>query len=103
MEVTCEPDRTTEIPEFGIAIKASLGSDDSSICIDITQLEYQPTMAAQVRHDIRNHLNSVTVGLRLLKDEYESGELEEANETFDSIQEHLKILNTHEALVRSSK
>jgi hypothetical protein len=100
MEITCLPGASTEIVEFGITIEPKVDAD-GAICLAVKPLPNQPTVAAQLRHDIRNHLNSVTVGLRLLKDEYESGELEEAKETFESIQEHLKILNSHPALVRN--
>lgn len=100
MEIQCTSGTAVDVPEFGVAIKPSL-EGDSSIVINIDALDNQPAVAAQVRHDIRNHLNSITIGLRLLKDEYESGEFEEAHETFDSIQDHLRILNTYPALVRT--
>ena len=102
MEIQCVPGCSVDVPEFGIAIEPTLNSDASLIRFVLTQLADQTAIAAQARHDIRNHLNSVTVGLRLLKDEFEAGETDEAGQTFEAILGHLKVLNSHPALVRSS-
>ena len=55
----------------------------------------------QVRHDIRNHLQAISIGVRLLRDELTTGDTKDAEETFAMIQEHLAVLTEHPVLAKT--
>ncbi|QEF96243.1 hypothetical protein Mal15_02700 [Stieleria maiorica] len=54
----------------------------------------------ETRHGIRNELHEITVGLHLYRELIRAGINDEAEETFDSLQESLKRLDSNEAFRR---
>lgn len=55
-------------------------------------------LSSQTRHDLRNHLQAIAFGIRLLKEELEAGDRDSAALTFQELQEHLQYLDAHPAL-----
>lgn len=55
-------------------------------------------LSPQTRHDLRNHLQAIAFGIRLLKEELEAGDRDSAALTFQDLQEHLQYLDAHPTL-----
>lgn len=55
-------------------------------------------LPAKVRHELRNQLNSLSIGLHLFKEEVEAGDHEDAQETFDKLVEHIENICENPAL-----
>ena len=58
-------------------------------------------LSQQIRHDIRNHLNTISIGINLLGEELAAGDAADAAETLKMIQEHVGVLTGHPLFVRS--
>jgi len=52
----------------------------------------------EVRHDIRNELHAISVGLHLYKEQFKAGTKEDAAETFQEIQAAIRRLDENEVL-----
>lgn len=55
----------------------------------------------EVRHDIRNELHAISVGLHLYKEQAKAGTAEDAADTFQEIQAAIRRLDENEVLQRS--
>ena len=56
-----------------------------------------------VRHDIRNELQEISIGLYLYKELIDAGLEKEANETFAALQDALKRLDANDVLQRPDR
>ncbi len=52
----------------------------------------------ELRHDLRNRLNTLSLALHLFKQEVDSGRIQDAEETFDKLVEHIEQLSQNQAL-----
>ena len=57
-------------------------------------------LPANLRHELRNKLNSVSIALHLFKQELEAGYHEDAEATFNKLVEHVEKLGSNQALSR---
>jgi carbon storage regulator CsrA len=69
--------------------------DDSSASQARTHVVRLPR---ELRHELRNQLNTLSLALHLFKQEIDSGRLQDAEETFDKLVEHIEQLSQNEAL-----
>jgi carbon storage regulator CsrA len=53
-----------------------------------------------LRHEIRNELNALSIGLHMFKQEMEEGYSEDAEATFDKLVEHLERIGSNQVLSR---
>ncbi len=52
----------------------------------------------ELRHELRNQLNTLSLALHLFKQEIDSGRFQDAEETFDKLVEHIEQLSQNRAL-----
>jgi carbon storage regulator CsrA len=52
----------------------------------------------ELRHEIRNELNSISIALHLIKREVEAGHVEDFEATFDKLVEHIERISANQAL-----
>jgi carbon storage regulator CsrA len=52
----------------------------------------------ELRHELRNRLNTLSLALHLFKQEVDSGRFQDAEETFDKLVEHIEQLSQNQAL-----
>ncbi len=57
----------------------------------------------EVRHEIRNELHAISVGIHLYREQLKAGVEEEASETFSEIQEAIRRLDENDVLQRPEK
>jgi carbon storage regulator CsrA len=61
---------------------------------------YVIRLPQNLRHELRNELNSISIALHLFKQELEAGYVEDAEATFEKLVEHLERISANKALSR---
>jgi carbon storage regulator CsrA len=54
----------------------------------------------ELRHELRNQMNTLSLALHLFKQEIDSGHLQDAEETFEKLVEHIEQLSHNQLLSR---
>lgn len=84
-----------------IVIVRDEAADDTQAAAKIR--EQWLRLPKEVRHEIRNELHAVSVGLHLLREQYRAGLVAEADDTFHLVQDSLSRLDQHQVLQRSEQ
>lgn len=84
-----------------IAIVRDEAADDAAAVAKLR--EQWLRLPKEVRHEIRNELHAVSVGIHLLREQNRSGLQEDADETFGMIQESIARIDNNEVLKRPAE
>lgn len=89
-----------DAPRDIVIVRDEVADDEAAL----TKLREQwARLPKEVRHEIRNELHSVSVGLHLLREQYRSGLENDAEETFTMIHEAVSRIDNNEVLKRPDK
>lgn len=81
-----------DAPPETVIVRNGVHCDDADRSIPISQ---SSPLVKKVRHGIRNELHAISLGLGLYHEEMRAGLIDEAESTFDMLQELIHNLDTH--------
>jgi carbon storage regulator CsrA len=73
--------------------------DDDQSATQTTR-SYVIRLPQDLRHELRNELNSLSIALHLFKQELEAGYVDDAEATFEKLVQHLERISSNQALSR---